>query len=247
MAALAKRAYPGGVSIAPGEPLRDPNATEDASEAELLEDERPSSVHALPELSESVVLVQRARHGDEDALGNLLERYRDRLLRIIRIELGGLQRRFDPEDVLNEVFLVARRRVQDFEFRSHAGILAWLVTIAKRKAKDQARKERAGPRDAGRDVPLDPGTSVPGRQLAADTSGPTTRVWRNEIRELMDGTLAQLPEHYRRVILMRDYYGADLGEIARELGRTRRACEELHRRAWIRLKLEVMRRLRSVS
>lgn len=204
----------------------------------------------LPVLSESVAFARRASSGDQAALGHLLTRYQERLERIVRIELGAeLGRLVEPADILQEVFLVVQRRIHDFELRSHSGFLAWLVTIAKRKVKDKRQEMQAGKRDRGREVPLhlpghEPGASSVLRSLAGSTTGPASRAWKNEFREMMDQTLTELAEDYRRVILLRDYYGADWDEVERELGRTKHACEQLHQRAWIRLKLEVMKKLR---
>lgn len=210
-------------------------------------EQKPSE---LPDLGESRAFALRARDGDQAALAALLGRYQERLERIVRVELGAeLGRFFEPGDVLQEVFLVAQRRVGDFEFRSHGGFLAWLVTIAKRKVKDKREEMHAGKRDIGLDVPLNmPAQNSASsclRPLAQSTTGPVTHAWRSEIRDLMDRTLSTLPEDYRQVILKRDYYGATWEEIEVELGRGKHACEQLHQRAWIRLKLEVMKKMRA--
>lgn len=209
----------------------------------------PPLEERLPELSESVDFARRARGGESGALEFLLLRYQERLERIVRIEVGAELGRFiDPGDIIQEVYLVVQRRISDFELRSHRGFLAWLVTIAKRKVKDKRQEMQACKRDKGREVPLnisggDPGVSSIERPLAASTSGPATRAWKNEFRELMDRTLTELPEDQRRVILLRDYYGAEWDEVERDLERGKHACEQLYQRAWIRLKLDVMKRL----
>jgi len=212
-------------------------------------DGEPPLQEQLPDLSESVDCARRAREGDRQALERLLERYQERLERIVRIELGAELGRFvEPGDIVQEVYLVVQRRIGDFELRSHSGFLAWLVTIAKRKIKDKRQEMNALKRDRGREVPLNltgssPDASSLHRPLAGSSSGPVTRAWKKEFRELMDRTLTELSEDYRRVILLRDYYGAEWDEIERELGRGKHACEQLHQRAWIRLKLEVMKKL----
>lgn len=202
------------------------------------------------DLGTSLALVRRAQQGEEDALGELFERYRDRLQRIVRVELGRELGCFvDADDVLSEVFLVARRRIEDFQPKTRASILAWLVTIAKHKVKDARQKELAPKRDGRRRRPLDGSAVGEGsrafvRQLASDTAGPETRAFKRELREILDEAMTEIPEDYRRVVLLRDYYGAEWDEIAVELARGQHACEELHRRAWIRLKLDVMRKIR---
>ena len=197
----------------------------------------------LPDFSESVQFFRRARGGDPDAVGLFLERYRDRLERILRIELGhGVYRHFDFEDIFQEVYFVVRRRISEFEPHSQRAFLAWLVTIAKRRIKDLRARIKAGKRDPGREIPLDD-TRVP--EVAGSTTDPGSRAGKRELREAMDVVVeSALPEDHRRVILLRDYYGADWEEIARELERTKHACQQLHQRAWIRLRLEIMKKLR---
>src|SRR5262245_29088221 len=109
----------------------------------------------VPDLSRSLELVELVQGGDEDAWREFFERYRARLARIVRIKLGPrLQRHLDEDDILQEVFLVALRRVGEFESRSHAGILQWLARIADYRIRERLAHHDAEKRNAGREVPL---------------------------------------------------------------------------------------------
>jgi RNA polymerase sigma factor (sigma-70 family) len=80
-------------------------------------------------------LVRRARAGDHGALGELYDRYRDRVARFAAGRLGDAER---AEDVTSETFegvlrgLPASRPGTDFE--------AWLFTIAHRRVADHFRR-----------------------------------------------------------------------------------------------------------
>ena len=58
-------------------------------------------------------LLERARHGDGQALEDLFSRYRDRLLRMARLRLDRrLQARIDSSDIVQEAFLEAAKRLK---------------------------------------------------------------------------------------------------------------------------------------
>ncbi len=225
-----------------------PGAPDSPEVRELQEsvEERP-----LPDLGTSIQLARRAQQGEREALNRLLERYQDRLQRIVRIRLGArLGQCVDPVDIVQETFLVAVRKLGELELRNHASILQWLATIAEHKIHDARDYHFAQRRDRRREQPLARGpradSSAGSVQFPAADTAPGTRAWKNEIRQIMDDAMVELPDDYREVILLHDYSGADWDHIHQLLGReSKHACQELHRRAWIRLRRIVMGRLGS--
>ncbi|MHC4838623.1 MAG: RNA polymerase sigma factor [Planctomycetota bacterium] len=88
------------------------------------DDTQPPSDGDLPELDRSVDLVARFQAGDEEALAALWARYEERLRRIVRVELRAqLRPKLDPDDVLQDAYLQARKNMTSFELRSHGAIL----------------------------------------------------------------------------------------------------------------------------
>ena len=78
----------------------------------------------------------------------------------------------------------------------------------------------------------DPQESSFGWSLVSDSTGPFERVQRRELEATLDECLAELPDHFREVILLRSYAGMDWAEIAMELGKpTKQAAEQLFQRA----------------
>lgn len=178
--------------------------------------------------------------GDREALDDLLRRYQDRIRRIVRIQLGSstLRRDYDSMDIVQSTFRAALPKIGDLRPRSAAGLLQWLALIATNQIRDAHDAQRALKRDIEREVPFDPTACVDGvhEQLAANDPRPDERAFLNEVRELLDAEVARLPEDQRRVVLLRDYYGADWDEIAAELERGNGAARELHQRARIKLR-----------
>jgi RNA polymerase sigma-70 factor (ECF subfamily) len=64
--------------------------------------------------ADSVDLIERARAGDQEALGALLARHRDRLRRMVEVRLDTrLQARVDASDVLQEAYVEVVERLQE--------------------------------------------------------------------------------------------------------------------------------------
>lgn len=79
-------------------------------------------------------LVARAREGDDSAFGDLVERHRSAVFRTALAILGDAT---DADDVAQEVFVTAHRRLATF--RGEAGFKTWLLAIAWNQAINRRR------------------------------------------------------------------------------------------------------------
>jgi RNA polymerase sigma-70 factor (ECF subfamily) len=97
--------------------------------------------------------LDRARAGDEAAFGCLVDTYQ----RVaVRAAMAALGRREDAEDVAQEAFLLAWRKLAGF--RGDSSFRTWLLTIVWRKALDRRRSRLLWWRLAaphGDDAPFD--------------------------------------------------------------------------------------------
>jgi len=84
-------------------------------------------------------LVEQARQGDTRAFGALVDRHRSA---VYRAALAALRSPADAEDVAQEAFVTAYRKLDGF--RGDASFKTWLLAIAWRKALD--RRGRLGRR-----------------------------------------------------------------------------------------------------
>src|SRR6202044_3825793 len=102
-------------------------------------------------------LVLRLREGEAEALAELFSLHRERIWRMIRFRMDRrLAARIDPDDVLQESFLAARTRIDNFLAEPHGSFFVWLRLIALQTLFDQHRHHiGAEMRNAGRDVRLD--------------------------------------------------------------------------------------------
>lgn len=202
--------------------------------------------HSAEQLPER--LLAEARAGCRDSLGILLERYRAylRALACSRIHVP-LQARANASDLVQETFLLASRKFEQFRGNSEGEWLHWLRMILRRRLSQVIRKHvTARKRTVCREIPIgrDPGSSVhPGewpQPLIVDHgSSPSTSAQRRELAHLMAERLGQLRPAYREVLVLRNLKGLSFDEIAQRMQRSPGGVRVL----WLRA-LEQLRRLR---
>jgi RNA polymerase sigma-70 factor (ECF subfamily) len=185
-------------------------------------------------------LIRRARAGSHEALGRLLEGCRPYLLRIAGEVLDPrLQAKGGASDLVQETFVEAVRDFGEFTGDSEAELLVWLRHhLRYRVAKFIRRYREAAKRAAGREVPLDAGSSsFATRPALADAQlTPNECALADERDHLLEQALERLPEEYRHVIDLRYRQGLSFEEIGVALGRTPNSARKLWARAIERLK-----------
>jgi RNA polymerase sigma-70 factor (ECF subfamily) len=185
-------------------------------------------------------LLRRARAGDRPAVGLLLERYRCYLTLLARLQIGRrLQGKFDPADVVQETFLQAHGKFDQFQGSTEAELVGWLrQVLASRLAK--LVRHYWGTR--GRDVrlerrlreELDRSSQALGRGLASPADSPSKEAARREQALTVADALERLPEHYREVILLHELEDLGFPDVARRMGRSVDSVKNLWLRALAR-------------
>src|SRR6188508_2945475 len=104
-------------------------------------------------------LVERAREGDSDAFGILVERHHRAALRAAVAALGAAD---DADDAVQEAWIAARDRLAGF--RGEAAFRTWLLAIVWHKATD---RRRGVGRWVRRLVSMDAGDESPGAAVPA--------------------------------------------------------------------------------
>jgi RNA polymerase sigma-70 factor (ECF subfamily) len=190
----------------------------------------------------SLDLVLRAKAGDEAALNRLIERYYDRVRRIVRMRLGPkLRQSVESCDILQETFIAAARAISNFEVRDEASLINWLSRLAEHQIIAQHDRRSAKKRDEDRNVPLHGSHPPSSSQSVAgapidDRTAPPDAAAREERRWIVERCIAALPEEYRELIIQCDYVGASWEAIAAATGRpSAAAARMMHARARIEL------------
>src|SRR6185312_6454166 len=166
--------------------------------------DRPSAGDTVLQASDAE-LVRLIREGDQAAFRELVNRHGESLYGLACSVMGSTA---DAEDILQETFLGAFRRLGAFEGRS--SVKTWLVRIllnhasklrrSKKVRKAASLPDQVGPSDA--------------RDGAVETSSPASAVESKIDLDAMLGTLS--PEH-REVIVLRELQQLSYDEIAAAL------------------------------
>src|SRR5215472_15845117 len=109
-----------------------------------------------PEEGETTRLIEQAARGNQQALGELLGRHRERLRRMVALRLDRrLQGRVDPSDVIQEACLDAARRLPEYHKSPTMPFFLWLRFLTGQRLQDEHRKHLgAAVRDVGREISL---------------------------------------------------------------------------------------------
>ena len=175
-------------------------------------------------------MLADARNAGGEGLGSLLELYRNYLLLLARTQVDlHLRGRVNPSDVVQETFLRACRSFGRFRGTTEQELIVWLRRILVNElARTVERQMGAQKRDVRREVSLQ-------RRIAVlDQS--SVVVDRRELAAVVADQLAELPEHYRDVIVLRNLEGLSFDVVAERMGRSTGAVRALWMRALDRLR-----------
>ena len=152
-------------------------------------------------------LLERARAGDADAFGELVERHKVAVYRAARIALRSAD---EAEDVAQEAFVAAYRKLG--EFRGEASFKTWLLAITWNFARSRRRTAR---------LFLQRFTSSDEREVqdppARDPSHEDQLI-EADLRERVRRTVMTLPAKFRDVMLLASAGDHTMEEIGAVLG-----------------------------
>ncbi|MBL8055196.1 MAG: sigma-70 family RNA polymerase sigma factor [Anaerolineales bacterium] len=155
-------------------------------------------------------LLTALRAGDPAALAALFEARADQLY---RLALSLLRDPAEAEDVVQETFLKALTRLEQFEGR--ARLDTWLYRVAYNASLDRLR--RRVPEPLPEDEPEAEGGPLP--QVIVEWSlTPENRLLDAEARAMLETAIQALPATLRPVFLLRDIEGLSGEETAEALG-----------------------------
>jgi len=165
-----------------------------------------------------LTLVERLRHGDTTALEILMARYADR---VYRLAYGITANAADAEEVVQDVFLIIFRKIHTFEGRAALG--SWIYRVTTNAALIKRRGRRAD-----REIPLEPQLPafLPDGHRAGDpaflkadwSQTPEADLLSQETREILHQAIADLPDQYRAIVVLRDVQGLSNEEVAEAVG-----------------------------
>jgi RNA polymerase sigma-70 factor (ECF subfamily) len=187
-------------------------------------------------------LLLKARGGDEGARGVLFESYRPYLDLLARMEIGKrLQTKFDASDVVQDAFLEAHRNFGNFRGTAEPEFAAWLREILAARLSNLIRhfvgtRARDIRREQGLEIDLGHSSRLLDRGLCTLQTTPSQHAVSREQGVLLAQALAQLPDEYREVVVLRQIQELPFAEVADRMGRSVDSVQKLWVRALARLR-----------
>jgi RNA polymerase sigma-70 factor (ECF subfamily) len=172
-----------------------------------------------------------ARPLDEQA--PVLERYRDYLLLLARLQLNPeLQRLVDPSDLVQQTLLCAHQNWNQCVGATDAQRAAWLRAILAHELADAARKidRRGEARRLSLEAAVEKSSARLEAWLKSDTTSPSGRAERQEQIARLTEALARLPEDQRMAVEQHHLQGLPVQEVGQRMGRSTAAVAGLLRR-----------------
>jgi RNA polymerase sigma-70 factor (ECF subfamily) len=169
-------------------------------------------------------LVEKLRSGDSAAMEEFYNHYRNRLHTLI---LEQVDRDEDvAEDLVQEVFLAALGSLD--KFRGDSQLYTWLRSITLHKINDFYRRQvrEPKPRNSSPDF-----NALELEQIGDDEPATFTAMESEEIRQSVHQALADLPQDYQEVLVLKYLKDMPVLAISQIMGRSPKSVEGLLSRA----------------
>lgn len=177
-------------------------------------------------------LIAKAKAGDVDAFGALVERHESKVYGLCLKMLGNHE---DAEDCLQEVFIKAFEALP--RFREESRFSTWIYRIATNACLMRLRKRKI--ETVSLDQPVELGDGSVSRDVEDWSSDPAADVMSDELGSVLTQHINELEPDNRIVFVLRDIHGMSTDETASVLGLSVPAVKSrLHRaRLFLRQRL----------
>ena len=158
----------------------------------------------MPERTTDELLLEQAGEGDQAAFLELYDRYRDPIFRFAYRLLGAVE---VAEDVTHDCFLGLIRKPENYR-PERASLKTYLYAAARNLALKHFR-------DQGRETGLDEISEEPSE---SPRRGPLRRLLDEELVALVREAIFNLPPLQREALILFEYEGLSLNEVAEIAG-----------------------------
>ncbi|HTM46925.1 MAG TPA: sigma-70 family RNA polymerase sigma factor [Polyangiaceae bacterium] len=157
----------------------------------------PAPVSAVGEIDGAT--LRAAQGGDRQALERFIRHYERTVFAFLSRSLGHGP---EIEDLAQEVFVRAYRALPRFEQRSEARVSTWLLQVAVHLVLDHRKKKRL------QLEPLDEG------RAGATLHTPEALHHERDLVRTIERAASELPDDQRIALVLADFHGLDMNEIA---------------------------------
>ena len=152
-------------------------------------------------------LVARVQKGDKRAFDMLVLKYQYKVHAIVSRYIKDFD---EVNDVVQEAFIKAYRALA--KFRGESQFYTWLYRIAVNTAKNYLVARNRRP--PASDVDAADADYYEGGDRLRDIDSPENLLYRDELEEVVDHAIRDLPEDLRTAVTLREFEGLSYEEIA---------------------------------
>jgi RNA polymerase sigma-70 factor (ECF subfamily) len=152
-------------------------------------------------------LVVRVQKGDKRAFDLLVLKYQYKVHAIVARFIRDSD---EVRDVVQEAFIKAYRALP--KFRGDSQFYTWLYRIAVNTAKNYLVARSRRPPSS--DVDLDDAEYYSGSEQLKDFGTPENQLFRDQLEEVINKAINELPEDLRTAVTLREYEGLSYEDIA---------------------------------
>lgn len=163
-------------------------------------------------MSEDALLVERAKSGDKQAFGTLVEKYQSFVYRTVLFDLKNPD---DAYDVSQEVFIKAYRALE--RFRCDSEFSTWLYRISKNAVYDFARKSKNSKSISLSAMTEDDDGKEYDIADESEKTSPEGAYLRTERAKVVRQAISELSDEHKEIIILRDLQEMSYDEISRRL------------------------------
>lgn len=177
-------------------------------------------------------MIEGARQGNADVLGQLLQTYWPYLWDLAKNELDqSIRAKEAASDVVQETFVDAQKSICDFRGETPAEFEAWLRAMLTHNVQDVRRQYiDCQKRSINRERPLDDPALLE-QAIKDDSHSPSSAMQREELKLDVASSLARLPEPYQHILRYRYWEHRTFEEIGELLGKSPDAVRQMWYRA----------------
>ena len=191
---------------------------------------------------ETAELLKQAEQGERAGIDELLSLHRERLRRMVQLRMPqNLKRRIDASDVIQDAFIEASRRLDEYLEKRSMPFFLWLRFLTRQTLMTLYRHHvGTQARDPRREIDLDPVPAATSEALAAQLMGqlttPSQAAVKAEMKSRLHGALDDLDPREREILALRHFEQLSNAEAAAELGIKTSAASKRYLRAITRFR-----------
>jgi RNA polymerase sigma-70 factor (ECF subfamily) len=171
--------------------------------------------------NETESVVDSVRRGNLPEVETLFSAHRKYIRHVVGLRMdAALRRRIDPSDIVQEAFVEAMRRANEYARDPKLPVRLWLRQLAiDRLIMSHRQHVGAGKRSTKREFALpDQSSLLLAEQLVAPTRSPSKHAARKEMIAKVRDAVANLSESDREIILLQAFEGLNSTESGQILG-----------------------------